>query len=362
MISFFDLVQKDDFRRFVEARIATHTDEAYCFPASLPKLYKYRSLSSHAIDDIINGKIMMTSIGDFNDVFDGAIHQYGSKEEIEKAAIRKWDEMETHRVAARIPAGFLKRDDIVIPYMEYFKTESRLKFRVLDFLGTYVCCFSKDNTSTLMWAHYADSNKGICIEYEFDKLPPGNLLRDSIFPVAYTEIPINLRDLLEDKQNKVYTYPIDAAVLCSALNKAKIWEYEQEWRIIFVLASSSENTQRLSINSVIHPSSIYLGYHFLKPFFYYDYKNTAEYEKCSKRIEKFIKLISHLQDYSIPVYIMTPVISSYRFKPYTIPADALLGFMFQFFDENRPEDIKYYYTLHDHLMDIIEKEQETTHA
>lgn len=362
MITFFDLIQKDDFRNFVEARIATHTDEAYNFPSSLPKLYKYRSLSSHAIDDIINGKITLTAIGEFNDIFDGAMHQYGTAEERERAAEEKWKEMETLRVAARIPENIVRQESVVSPYAKRLKVESRLKFRELDLLSTYICCFSKNNASILMWAHYADENRGICVEYEFQKLPEGDLLRNSLFPVAYTNVPIEIGDLIEDKQNRVFQYSFDAAVLCSALNKAHMWNYEQEWRIVWVLSGSSENVRRLSINSLIRPSKVYLGYHFLKPFFYYDYKNTAEYEKCSKRIEKFIKLISHLQDHSIPIYIMTPVISSYRFKPCIIPADALLGFIFRFFDENRPEGIKYYYTLHDHLMDIIEKEQETTHA
>ena len=39
---------------------------------------------------------------------------------------------------------------------------SRLKFRELDYLGTYVCCLSSKCDSTLIWAHH---NKEIKVEY-----------------------------------------------------------------------------------------------------------------------------------------------------------------------------------------------------
>ncbi|MDD3772392.1 MAG: DUF2971 domain-containing protein, partial [Weeksellaceae bacterium] len=29
-----------------------------------------------------------------------------------------------------------------------------------------ICCFSKTNNNIHMWSHYADSHKGICIEYD----------------------------------------------------------------------------------------------------------------------------------------------------------------------------------------------------
>ena len=229
MITFLDLIKKEDFREFVSKRIAGVAGKSYSFPVSFPKLYRYRSLSSYAIDDIINNKITLSSIGEFNDIFDGAIHQYGSKQEIEEAAEEKWTRMEAMRINAHLPEGLLQREDIVNPYIIHFTKESLYRFRMLDYLGTYVCCFSIDNTSTLMWAHYADSNKGVCIEYDFNELPVENLLRKSIFPVAYTTEPISVADLINDNGHQIYQYPLDAAVLCTALNKSSIWQYEKEW-------------------------------------------------------------------------------------------------------------------------------------
>lgn len=363
MITFFDLINKDDFRSFVSKRIAANSQEPYSFPSELPPLYKYRSLSAHAIDDIVNNKITLTSIGEFNDVFDGAIHQYGTMEEIERTAEAKWTEMETLRIAARLPEGILRREAIVKPYIEHLKTESRLKFRELDYLGTFVGCFSHDNNSTLMWAHYADSNKGICIEYDFNKLPTQsqNLLRNTIFPVAYTTEPIDVNDLLTENGSQVYRYPIDAAVLCTALNKSVIWHYEQEWRIVWVLASSIIRERKLTINSIVSPSKIYLGYHFLRSFFYYNNRDTDEINKCKTRINKFYELIAFLQKNEIPVAIMMPSIGSYHFIHRYIPIDKLFGYMRQHFHDKKPQNIRYYYVLHDYLIDLFDKTQESTH-
>ena len=362
MITFFDLVQRNDFRNFVSNRISNASEVGYAFPRELPRLYKYRSLSSYAVDDIINGKLSFSAIGEFNDIFDGAMHLYGSKQEIEKAAEAKWAEIERLQNASHFPEGLLRKESIVIPYLEYFKTQSRLKFRELDYLGTYVFCLSEEKTSTLMWAHYADSNKGICVEYDFNQLSIRNLLRSLLFPVAYTAEPINLSDLLADTGNQLYPYPLDAAVLCAALNKAAMWRYEKEWRMVFVAASSSEKERRLHINSFVQPSKVFLGYHFLKPFFYYNYRNQSEIDNCEERIRKFMELLSYLRNNSIPIAVMVPAIGSYQFIPCDIPTDELYEFMLKHFQDEQAECMRYYYTIHDCLMDLIEETQENAHV
>ena len=362
MITFFDLVQSDDFRNFVSNRIAKNVEEGYTLRGKLPRLYKYRPLSPYAVDDIMNGKLSFSAIGEFNDIFDGAMHLYGSKQEIEKAAEAKWADMEKKLIAAHFPEDFLSKESIVKPYLKHFKTESRLKFRLLDYLGTYVFCLSEENTSTLMWAHYADSNAGICVEYDFNQLSVRNILRSLLFPVAYTTEPIDLSDLLADTGNQLYSYPLDAAVLCAALNKASICQYEKEWRMVFVTASSSEKERRLHVNSFVQPSKVFMGYHFLKSFFYYNHSNQAELDKCEEKIKTFMELLSYLRKNSIPTAVMVPAIGSYQFIPRDVSTDKLYGFMLKYFQDEQAENMRYYNTVHDHLMDLIEETQEDIHV
>lgn len=361
MITFFDLIKNKDFRHFVENRIKSSAGNDYAFPREFPKLYKYRPLSQYCVNDLVNGKLTLSSIGEFNDVFDGAMHQYGSKEEIEKAANEQWSDLDTKLKAAGFES-LLKKDDIVAPYRMYYKQESRYKFRELDYLGTFVGCFSEDNASTLMWSHYADSNKGICIEYDFNTLQSESILKYSLFPVAYTASPIDVKDLMGENGRNVYEYPIDAAVLCCSLNKASIWSYEREWRLVWVLASSADHTPRLTIKLPITPSKVYLGYHFLRPFFVYNEKNQSEIENSKAAISRFVNLASYLHRNKIPVAVMLPSIGSFSFVPNDISTDTLIRFINEKFVDSWTKGMRFYYTLHDELLDLIEQDKENSYV
>lgn len=88
IVTFLDLVQDDEFRSFVESRIAQQTQNcSYHFPHGFPILYKYQSLSEYAVNNVVNKVLSTTRIGEFNDLFDGALHQYGT--DIERKKLRK---------------------------------------------------------------------------------------------------------------------------------------------------------------------------------------------------------------------------------------------------------------------------------
>ncbi|MEX9996432.1 DUF2971 domain-containing protein, partial [Providencia vermicola] len=65
---------------------------------------------------------------------------------------------------------------------------------------------AKTFTDELLWAHYADSHNGFCIEYDLDKLCEFEDARYSIFDVIYQNKPpiINVDDIFaSDAQNEV---------------------------------------------------------------------------------------------------------------------------------------------------------------
>lgn len=101
-----------------------------------------------------------------------------------------------------------------------------------------ISCFSTSGwNNQLMWAHYANSYSGICIEYDLTKM---NDFIGFIYPVNYTnERPtISLKDFgisinttngnVDVVQKEVDIVPIFNYLLC----KNTCWEYEKEWRII----------------------------------------------------------------------------------------------------------------------------------
>ena len=353
MITFFDLLQQDEYRALVSKRLLLASNTAYSFPEILPKLYQYKPLSKYAIDDICSGQITATSIGEFNDLFDGAFHRYGTEKERMVAAEKEWDKLESLCKTAKISDLGIEHDYYVGLFKNYYKTDSRLKFRMLDYLGTYVSCFSSENDSVLMWSHYAKSNTGICVEYDFNNLPVNHLLTKSIFPVRYTDSPVVLTDLFYDENQTIFSYPLETAVLCAALNKATIWSYENEWRLVWVLALMKNMPLHLPLKITILPTRIYFGYHFLRPLFYYSSNN--EYEQAKINIEQLWRLVEYMDKNNITMSVMMPCVGQYSLKPIEVSIVQMKKFLIQIFDDNEPEDIQYYHTVHDELKELLER-------
>jgi Protein of unknown function (DUF2971). len=87
-----------------------------------------------------------------------------------------------------------------------------------------IACFSETFDNELMWAHYADNYRGICIGYSSTKLrdllpPSARLVR-----VAYADAPIYLSKHDNDD--------IVAAAQKILSQKKYNWAYEREWRVL----------------------------------------------------------------------------------------------------------------------------------
>lgn len=110
---------------------------------------------------------------------------------------------------------------------------------IRDFLSklTVVCFSASGWDNQLMWAHYANSYSGICVEYDFEKM---DKFIGFVYPVDYSnERPslslkdLGLRKLEKDENGNLKTEEIDmSAIFSYMLAKNKCWQYEEEWRII----------------------------------------------------------------------------------------------------------------------------------
>lgn len=95
----------------------------------------------------------------------------------------------------------------------------------------------------LMWAHYADGHKGFCIAYNehlLDGLKEG-AINEGFCGVKYSD---ELPDIPTDGDNRAFLNVIRT--------KSKIWEYEQEVRMIY----SNSGVKQLGNNVV---DAIYMG-------------------------------------------------------------------------------------------------------
>ena len=128
------------------------------------------------------------------------------------------------------------RDEIYIPKFEEFLS------------GINVTCFSVSGwKNALMWSHYANYYRGICVEYDFtqiddfpgiikcveysDKRPTISLRDMGVAGFSFDEKKNVIIEKSDSDINKIIDY------LCV---KSPVWSYEEEWRIIDPLNGVNE--------------------------------------------------------------------------------------------------------------------------
>lgn len=119
-------------------------------------------------------------------------------------------------------------------------------------------CFSKDHYSPLMWAHYADRNRGACLVFDYhSQTSAGKLIqvnykeiRDEISPEETDSLPEN--DILK----------LDYAELqrCFATKQSR-WSYENEYRLIVDLKDMKLKGENyfLAWGNTLTLNQIYVG-------------------------------------------------------------------------------------------------------
>jgi hypothetical protein len=104
---------------------------------------------------------------------------------------------------------------------DVYKTDIEdIIYKAAKRIGIFSMTTIKD--SLLMWSHYADSHKGICIEFSrTNENELGN--RSRCFPVEYSSFVKNI-DVIDLKDANVFKVLFD--------HKSDDWSYEKEWRYL----------------------------------------------------------------------------------------------------------------------------------
>lgn len=142
-----------------------------------------------------------------------------------------------------------------------------------------VSCFTTSYLNNLMWAHYANSHSGICIEYDYAKYTKSEKAIVELFPIVYTN---------NFQKFDLYDGEIDYRIIeIITFLKAKSWEYEDEWRMRIPKNFYNHLIDEKYIKIPI--SSIYFGCNF-------DIASNV----CQKLMRK--NIISYAHDNGINVY------------------------------------------------------------
>ncbi|MGE7689645.1 DUF2971 domain-containing protein [Lysinibacillus sp. NPDC097214] len=243
-------------------------------------LYKYRAVDDYTLSNLKDDLVWCSRADTFNDPFDSgvtkniSVHYEQAKKHLIKGfcasyrldyqpilEISKPLDLEStqkflinmlQEAGAEVPQNLIDKMHETVQStldgtIDLFENHLE-KMNELFQKRVYASCFSEEPLSILMWSHYADNNKGICLEYNFSDIELPSYLTYDIHPVRYTDSLIDLT-LYENATH------IRKALLAS-LNKSKDWEYEKEWRIA---VDYSDNKDLGFSYEVTKPVSIIMG-------------------------------------------------------------------------------------------------------
>lgn len=171
-------------------------------------IYKYMTIRS--IKKILeNNCLWFSSPKEFNDPFDCQItpNTDNTEEEILDYIRKKIGQPSLYEKSINYPN--------LVPL---WKKAMNVSFpKIVNEKG--VCCFSSNEKNLLMWSHYSDSHKGVCIKFD--------MLNDPRFFLQASKV--NYREDYPiynhlKNRNKLIDYIL--------LSKSKDWSYENEIRII----------------------------------------------------------------------------------------------------------------------------------
>ena len=152
---------------------------------------------------------------DLNDPFECKPHYKHQSNGKEALAVRKLLE----KMGRKNGFGFKKAKAFVSQSMANPQQFQQMLVEAQSYVynKARVCCFTENNEHLLFWAHYANSHKGFCVEFNLEKMATGG-----IYKVKYQN----------DYPTVSYPPPEDDTMLSPVLIKSKVWEYENEFRSI----------------------------------------------------------------------------------------------------------------------------------
>lgn len=214
-----------------------------CAPASL---FKYYSDEPKKLQAVKANKLWYSMPCNFNDVFDCDISI--NQEELFNCVLRRFPNNR------RIMPGSIEWNQIRRTINEQAQLMRATFDEARSNIG--VSCLTETCKSLLMWAHYANCHRGMCVEYPLAEIE--HQLGYLPIPVIYSESRVSFR--LPNSQ----TIEKDALklVVQSLTSKSPEWSYEREWRMLRDDVSCGEQWNKKeqgALLKMIRPCSIILG-------------------------------------------------------------------------------------------------------
>lgn len=235
-------------KEFVKAILSKEKTAGFQLPS---KIYKFISLNNDEVFNLKiatfeNRQVYLSSPLCFNDPFDCQLNMtiIDSIDDFLKLGMNRKERRNLKKN---------KKMKIEIE-KDATKLQEEISYAWNDFRSRIlICCFTESWDNFLMWSHYANTYKGICVEYDVQDLLYSKKMP---LPVLYTDKLIATKDYLTKQDfQKAEVETLYKAGIYAVLSKHLSWSYENEWRLIEI-----ENSTMKGKTSVLpRPSAVYFG-------------------------------------------------------------------------------------------------------
>jgi hypothetical protein len=216
----------EEFKKAIYYLLALSNNTSYQL-----ECYAYRPCTKYLYHSLVKEELNLTSPSQFNDPFDCPILELLNNHGDEVSKLMH----KAYRYTTKV-ACFVKNDKL--PTGEDFTNKPKHERDAPEYLNE------------LMWAHYADSHKGVCIKYHF----PNTLTKDAKCGnkvLAYFRDVRYSDDVYNTGRNDGITMN-DAFFL-----KSKAWEYENELRYLFFDHDGKSDYSQVAIPRCV--AAVYFG-------------------------------------------------------------------------------------------------------
>lgn len=186
--------------------------------------FKFRKINKYLIDGLVKGTLYFASPKQLNDPFDCRV-------DIKKSAKQAIGQLSGRRKEILTNLTNMER------YLDQIQRDTS---------NVAVCSFSLFLNDSLLWAHYANQHRGLCLTYDFPESfldNPREIL--AVAPVEYEDNSMTkwFVDNTPTKENDFKEFTLE--IVKKALTiKSPAWGYEKEVRIIRMQSGPFEIEKR----------------------------------------------------------------------------------------------------------------------
>jgi hypothetical protein len=198
--------------------------------------YHFCGINNRSLKNLVGGRIYLSKPDDLNDPFDCKLFpQLVYKDEQAKAKARSMELLIDSSKKTRNDFADLLLDDF---NQAIFKTQESLGenfyYRTFSLVGENNKDGQHAKENQLMWAHYANAHKGMCLGFDFsdaDGLCKVNYL-DKHDPIEVQEKDIDKERCIVER-GRWLSKDLEREIEKRAfISKSRAWEYENEYRFI----------------------------------------------------------------------------------------------------------------------------------